>query len=225
MAANDPIGYILLQALHVYMELDVYASLTLHTSDTLRDGWVRIPIFASVIEEYEKAARNKYKTMRQTLTHTDTILKEKKLKCWNFPKAHSHQHLFNDIEAKGITLNYNTKPNESMHGSFKESYQHRTNFKNVDEQILRVDDWYNAMTYIRQQVNHHDKIEKEGDEDDEGETGDSNEDKLAPTLSTSSEADYAATASLHGGHGKGGGKLSMAEVEAKAEDNSNFHDF
>ncbi|KAK0496569.1 hypothetical protein EDD18DRAFT_1105675 [Armillaria luteobubalina] len=133
-AANDPIGYILLRALHVYMELDVYASLTLHTSDTLQDGQARIPIFASVIEEYEKAARNEYKAMWWTLTCTDTILKEKKLKRWNFPKAHSHQHLFDDIEAKGITLNYNTKPNESMHGSFKESYQHCTNFKNVDEQ-------------------------------------------------------------------------------------------
>ncbi|KAK0492430.1 hypothetical protein EDD18DRAFT_1108823 [Armillaria luteobubalina] len=225
MAANDPIGYILLRALRVYMELDVYASLTLHTSDTLRDGRARTPIFASVIEEYEKAARNEYKAMRQTLTCTDTIPKEKKLKHWNFLKAHSHQHLFNDIEAKGIMLNYNTKPNESMHGSFKESYQHCTNFKNVDEQILRVDDWYNAMTYIQQQVNHHDKIEKEGDEDDEGETGDSNEDELAPMSSTSSEADYAATASLHGGRGKGGGKLSIAEVEAKAVDNSNFRDF
>ncbi|KAK0499677.1 hypothetical protein EDD18DRAFT_1102989 [Armillaria luteobubalina] len=224
-AANDPIGYILLRALHVYMELDVYASLTLHTSDTLRDGWARIPIFASVIEEYEKAARNEYKAMRWTLTCTNTIPKEKKLKRWNFPKAHSHQHLFNDIEAKGVTLNYNTKPNESMHGSFKESYQHRTNFKNVDEQILRVDNWYNAMTYIQQQVNHHDKIEKEGDEDDEGKTGDSNKDELAPALSTSSKADYAATASLHGGHRKGGGKLSMVEVEAKAEDNSDFRDF
>ncbi|KAK0497932.1 hypothetical protein EDD18DRAFT_1104432 [Armillaria luteobubalina] len=184
MAANDPIGYILLQALRVYMELDVYASLTLHTSDTLQDGWARTPIFASVIE---------------TLTCTDTIPKEKKLKRWNFLKAHSHQHLFNDIKAKGVTLNYNTKPNESMHGSFKESYQHRTNFKNVDEQ--------------------------EGDEDDEGETGDSNKDELAPTSSTSSKADYAATASLHGGHGKGGGKLSIAEVKAKAVDNSNFRDF
>ncbi|KAK0481054.1 hypothetical protein EDD18DRAFT_1113170 [Armillaria luteobubalina] len=206
-AANDPIG------------------LTLHTSDTLRDGRARIPIFASVIEEYEKAAQNEYKAMRRTLTCTDTIPKEKKLKRWNFPKAHSHQHIFDEIKAKGIMLNYNTKPNESMHGSFKQSYQHRTNFKNVDEQILRVDDWYNTMTYIQQQVNHHDKIEKEGDEDDKGETGDSNEDELAPVLSTSSEADYAATTSLHGGHGKGGSKLSMAEVEAKAEDNSDFCDF
>ncbi|KAK0486445.1 hypothetical protein IW261DRAFT_1416225 [Armillaria novae-zelandiae] len=117
MAANDPIGYILLRALRVYMELDVYTSLTLHTSDTLRDGRVRIPIFAGVIE------------------------------------------------------------------------------------ILRVDDWYNAMTYIRQQV----RLETQ------------TEDELVPASSTSSEADYAATASLHGGHGKGGGKLSMAEVEAKAE--------
>ncbi|KAK0207409.1 hypothetical protein IW262DRAFT_1469507 [Armillaria fumosa] len=228
MAANDHVGYILLRALRVYMELDVYASLTLHTSDSLRDGRARIPILASLIEEYEKAVHDKDEATRQAAINADKTPKEKKVKSWNFPKAHSHQHLFDNIEAKGVTLNYNTKPNESMHGSFKESYQRHTNFKNVDEQILRVDNWYNAMAYIRQQVNHHDDIEKESQDNQvaDGETGAEDKDELVlASRSANSDADYTAAASLHGSRGKGGGKLSMAEVEAKAVDNSDFREF
>ncbi|KAK0471836.1 hypothetical protein IW261DRAFT_1571498 [Armillaria novae-zelandiae] len=210
-AAKDHVGSILLRALRIYMELDVYASLTLHTSDSLRDGWARIPILASLIEEYETP-------------------KETKTKNWNFPKAHSHQHLFDDIEAKGVTLNYNMKPNKSMHGSFKELYQRRTNFKNIDEQILRVDDWYNAMAYLRHQINHHDKIKKEFGDDQvaKGETRAEDKDKDEQVLvsgSANSDEDYTAAASLHGRHGKGGGKLTMAEVKAQAVDNSDFHEF
>ena len=56
-------------------------------------------------------------------------------KSWNFPKAHSHQHAPSDIWEKGVTLNYNTKPSEKMHGIIKEIYIQRTNFKNVTEQV------------------------------------------------------------------------------------------
>ncbi len=38
--------------------------------------------------------------------------------------------------AKGVTQNYNTKPNEKMHGPLKDAYQLRTNFKEVAEQVL-----------------------------------------------------------------------------------------
>jgi hypothetical protein len=44
-------------------------------------------------------------------------------------------HIFDNIEAKGATRNYNTKPNEKMHGSLKDSYQMRTNFRNVAPQV------------------------------------------------------------------------------------------
>lgn len=47
-------------------------------------------------------------------------------------------HLFDDIEAKGVTRNYNTKPNEQMHGPLKDSYQQRTNFKNFAEQVGNI---------------------------------------------------------------------------------------
>ncbi|KAI6111227.1 hypothetical protein F5141DRAFT_1188410 [Pisolithus sp. B1] len=60
-------------------------------------------------------------------------------KNWNFPKNHTCMHVFDDIEAKGITHNFNTKPNEKMHGPLKEKYQKHTNFKNVMQQILDVD--------------------------------------------------------------------------------------
>ena len=56
-------------------------------------------------------------------------------KSWNFPKAHSHQHVFDDIQNKGATRNYNTKPNEKSHGTLKSAYKFHTNFKNVESQV------------------------------------------------------------------------------------------
>ena len=44
-------------------------------------------------------------------------------------------HIFDNIEAKGATRNYNTKPNEKMHGSLKDSYSMRTNFRDVAPQV------------------------------------------------------------------------------------------
>jgi hypothetical protein len=56
-------------------------------------------------------------------------------KNWNFPKMHLNTHVFGDIMQKGVTRNYNTKPNESMHRSLKDNYHTRTNFKNVVDQV------------------------------------------------------------------------------------------
>jgi hypothetical protein len=55
-------------------------------------------------------------------------------KKWDFPKAHSHAHLFEDIEEKGSTINFNTKYNEKKHKSQKEKYA-LTNFKDVEKQV------------------------------------------------------------------------------------------
>lgn len=46
--------------------------------------------------------------------------------------------MVNDILEKGVTLNYNTKPNEKMHGPLKDAYQMRTNFKDVAEQVFII---------------------------------------------------------------------------------------
>jgi len=56
-------------------------------------------------------------------------------KSWDFPKIHSQLHLFDDIIAKGVTRNYNTKISESFHGPFRWYYVSGTNFRDVDEQV------------------------------------------------------------------------------------------
>ena len=60
---------------------------------------------------------------------------EKEMKNWNFPKMHALIHSFDDIEAKGATRNYNTKPNEKLHGPIKKAYLRQTNFKDVAPQV------------------------------------------------------------------------------------------
>ncbi|KAK0471900.1 hypothetical protein IW261DRAFT_1571358 [Armillaria novae-zelandiae] len=57
---RDPIGYLLLRVLRVYMELDMYASFSLHTSSSLQAGQARLPTLAALIVEYEKASREEY---------------------------------------------------------------------------------------------------------------------------------------------------------------------
>ncbi|KAG1908935.1 uncharacterized protein F5891DRAFT_974216 [Suillus fuscotomentosus] len=66
----------------------------------------------------------------------------------NFPKLHMDLHIFNDVEAKGATRNYNTKPNEKMHSSLKDSYLLWTNFRDVAEQILRINQWQVIADHI-----------------------------------------------------------------------------
>ncbi|KAG6329339.1 hypothetical protein ID866_9750 [Astraeus odoratus] len=43
-------------------------------------------------------------------------------KDWNFPKIHVLTHLFDDIIAKGVIQNYNTKPHEKCHGLLQQTY-------------------------------------------------------------------------------------------------------
>jgi hypothetical protein len=58
---------------------------------------------------------------------------------WNFPKAHLLIHLFDDIEAKGVTANITTKHNEKMHRPLKTAYQWHTNFKDVADQVCLLE--------------------------------------------------------------------------------------
>ena len=58
-------------------------------------------------------------------------------KNWNFIKLHLLNHLFDDIESKGVTHNYNTKPNEKMHGPVKMAYRDHMNFKNIASQVTK----------------------------------------------------------------------------------------
>ena len=49
---------------------------------------------------------------------------------------HSHQHAAEDIRMKGVTKNYNTKPNEKLHRPLRQIYLNQTNFKNVEGQVI-----------------------------------------------------------------------------------------
>jgi hypothetical protein len=48
---------------------------------------------------------------------------------------HLVQHLFDDIEAKGVTRNYTSKTFETMHGPLGATYLRTTNFKDVGRQV------------------------------------------------------------------------------------------
>ena len=48
---------------------------------------------------------------------------------------HLTQHLFDDIEVKGVTRNYTSKTFEKMHGLLGEMYGQVTNFKKVGGQV------------------------------------------------------------------------------------------
>ncbi|KAK0219165.1 hypothetical protein IW262DRAFT_1462797 [Armillaria fumosa] len=104
---KDVHGYHLLKCVRSYMELHMYAGFNLHTErsmQAIRDELVK---FSELIREYEQLTKSV----------------KPGAKSWNFPKIHSHKHMVDDILAKGVTLNYNTKPNEKMHGPLKDAYQ------------------------------------------------------------------------------------------------------
>ncbi|KAK0229022.1 hypothetical protein IW262DRAFT_1265390, partial [Armillaria fumosa] len=99
-----------------YLELNGYAAFNLHMETTMQAIQDKLIKFSELIKL--------------------TMLVKPKVKLWNFPKIHSHKHLVDNIMAKGVTQNYNTKPNEKMHRPLKDAYQLRTNFKEVVEQVL-----------------------------------------------------------------------------------------
>ena len=49
---------------------------------------------------------------------------------------HLRNHVFDDILEKGSLRNYDSLYNEPLHGPLKDSYQMRTNFKNVASQVI-----------------------------------------------------------------------------------------
>ncbi|PBK62835.1 hypothetical protein ARMSODRAFT_990404 [Armillaria solidipes] len=127
----DPAGYLLLQCMRSHLELDVYAAMNVHTENTIKAGQSIMQVFRERMQVYSGF---------------------KNPTTWDIPKMHTQKHLFSDIQAKGVTKNYNTKINESMHGPLKKAYQTQTNFKNVAEQILRTDHRYNVAMQIQQGI-------------------------------------------------------------------------
>ncbi|KAG2060446.1 hypothetical protein BDR06DRAFT_1053585, partial [Suillus hirtellus] len=137
--ADCPLGYLLLRCVRLYLELDMYASLEVHMTETISSGRHTHLAFAALL----RSDKN-----------------------WNFLKLHMGSHIFDDVEAKGAMRNYNTKPNEKMHGSLKDSYLLRTNFRDVAEQILSINTWQVAADHIRHRLFKFDDHQCQLDEED-----------------------------------------------------------
>ncbi|KAK0471475.1 hypothetical protein IW261DRAFT_1425114 [Armillaria novae-zelandiae] len=143
-------AYLLLKVIQSYVELDMYASMDVHTEKSIEEGRHLMNVFDAKLKAYSRATDDK---------------QFKNPTSWKIPKVHTQQHFFNDIIAKGATKNYNTKVNESMHGPLKKAYQIQTNFKDVAEQILRTDHRYNIIMQIRQQIDRQKKHQEEENDD------------------------------------------------------------
>ncbi|KAJ6468344.1 hypothetical protein C8R45DRAFT_1055287 [Mycena sanguinolenta] len=112
------LGLKLLKCVHAYLEVDLYIGLERQTTDTITAGRHQLQTFNKLLKEYRDAC----------------IGTEFKDKNWEFPKAHLHAHAFDDIVRKGVSKNFGTKIDESMHGSVWAAYLRQTNFKNVQPQ-------------------------------------------------------------------------------------------
>ncbi|KAG1749387.1 hypothetical protein EDD22DRAFT_981848 [Suillus occidentalis] len=144
---DSPLGYLLLRCIRHFLEVDAYAALEVHTTETISAGRHAVQAFSTYLQQYiEKSADESDKN-------------------WNFPKLHMSVHIFDNIEAKGATRNYNTKPNERMHGSLKDSYLLRTNFRDVAPQILHINHWQVVAESIRRHISDLDEYESGGSED------------------------------------------------------------
>ncbi|KAJ7716064.1 hypothetical protein B0H16DRAFT_1339328, partial [Mycena metata] len=93
-----------------FQELLMHVSRQLHTLETIEEGRAEMQLFGQLIKVFFLS--------------------------WNFPKMHSQLHVFDDIQRKGVTKNYGTKPDESMHGFTRQVYLHQTNFKDVEAQVI-----------------------------------------------------------------------------------------
>ncbi|KAI9434563.1 hypothetical protein F5148DRAFT_1154764 [Russula earlei] len=121
---NNKEGWSLLPCLQSFAILDLNLGFEVHTEQTIAASKCALKSFAQRMKEYAK------------LSTDAAILWGESIKNWNFPKMHALVHSFDDIECEGASRNYNTKPNEKLHGPLKRSYMH-SNFKDVANQLLR----------------------------------------------------------------------------------------
>ncbi|KAF8139589.1 hypothetical protein K438DRAFT_1785549 [Mycena galopus ATCC 62051] len=148
---TDAPGISLLQCAQSFLELSMYVSLEVHTTETLAAGKRELLIFDERIKEYIEICK-------------DTEYGDKS---WNFPKMHSHWHVFDDIKNKGATRNFGTKISESMHGPIRQMYHRLTNFKNVTPQLIKHDHRRVVGIFIREQLDILDAVDDSDDTDSE----------------------------------------------------------
>jgi len=135
--------YLLLKALRCYIEVDIYASLEVHTETTIASGREKLTCFFELMDVSPSLLHYIPLGLRHNVPLVQAYFRAEKTgdldeKNWNFPKIHLQQHLFDDIVAKGATRNYSSKPNEGLNRPLKNKYT-RTNFRDVAEQVNQAD--------------------------------------------------------------------------------------
>ncbi|EIW75453.1 hypothetical protein CONPUDRAFT_158916 [Coniophora puteana RWD-64-598 SS2] len=132
----------------LYLEYDMYVSLEVHTEDTLQHTANALKAFISLLKEYVVLSRS---------CDNPSISK----KTWDLPKLHMGEHILACIIAMGILHNYDTRPNEKMHGPLKEWYLFRTNFRDVASQLLQIDHHFVASGVIWARLNDYNSWKKQ----------------------------------------------------------------
>ncbi|KAF8263920.1 hypothetical protein EI94DRAFT_1806512 [Lactarius quietus] len=146
-------GRQLLLCLRSFSFLDLLLSFKVHTEQTILAGQKEIKQFGSYIWEYAGLTLTSLDSdVLSDADDSDPDKDKDKDKNWNFPKLHALLHSFDDVLAKGASRNYNTKPNEKMHGPMKKYYLNRMNFKNVAPQILKFEHTTFIAALIRAQI-------------------------------------------------------------------------
>ncbi|KZP28161.1 hypothetical protein FIBSPDRAFT_729690, partial [Athelia psychrophila] len=138
-----PLGYLLLKCLRSYLEVDMYWGFEVHLRHTIMAGRKAVTDFGDHLERYIAATKG-----------TDFDGKD-----WGkIIKLHLWQHIFDEIEAKGVSQNGNTKPNEKLHGPLKKHFLWRSNFKNVAPQILRAEHISRVARLMREDLQDYDAM-------------------------------------------------------------------
>ncbi|KIJ14120.1 hypothetical protein PAXINDRAFT_163495 [Paxillus involutus ATCC 200175] len=154
--AASPEGYLLLELISSYLQLDSLIGLDVHTESMLTNIEVELLIFNRRLKAYLDAAEK-------------SAIPNLKVN-WDFPKTHLWKH--------GAARNYSTQPNEKMHGPLKEAYQDRSNGRDVAGQILRVDQHVLTCKLLRSRIDLFDKWTQSRN----GEDSDDSDSDQEPTL-------------------------------------------
>ncbi|KAG1850743.1 hypothetical protein C8R48DRAFT_750083 [Suillus tomentosus] len=146
-------GHQLLCVISTYLQLDSLISLNVHTEGTLAAIEAELLVFDTELKAY--------------VTCVESSDIEKLKLDWDFPKTHLWKHVVRDIRHKGAAHNYNTRPNEKLHGPLKDTYHYRTNRKDVAAQILHVDHHKFSLMLLRERVDmvdEHNRLQVLGDD-------------------------------------------------------------
>ncbi|KAJ4463570.1 hypothetical protein C8J55DRAFT_443710, partial [Lentinula edodes] len=128
-------AYTLLKVMRKYINMIMYSGLNVQTSDTIALGHGAIKNFV-------------YISLSPDVNKTFNVI-----------KVHYHQHLYDDIENKGVLRGMSTKPNEKFHGPLRKIYLRQTNFKDTAKQIVRFEHQSVVATLIQDEIQILDRYE------------------------------------------------------------------